>query len=1129
VSGGARGSANDRANDGVSGRARGDAGGNAGGNAGGGMTQEAAYAIDGAAVGRDAFYAAACDPRRSVVVEACAGAGKTWLLVSRIVRALLAGAEPQQILAITFTRRAAGEMRARLDEWLQQWAAATHECRVQELRARGLGAAEAEALAPALATLHERVLRSGRGVEVRTFHAWFSQLLAHAPLALLQRLGLPAAHELVEDTTALWAPLLLRVHAAVQADAALRQVYLAMVGMLGRQVWLKWLEAVWRQGAVVARADDAGTLADAVVPAAALWPECAGLAEPLELMRSDAALHAELEACARALGRTAGKTAAKAAAGLVDALALAAGGAVHTAHARAWDALMNKAGDKRKRLGADDEVDAAITALGRIRRMQDQHEAHNAHRALVPFARLLRREYAALKRARGLVDMDDLDAAAEALLGDGETAAWVQQRLDQRLRHLLVDEFQDTSPPQWRALAGWLAGYAGAGGGASGQHPLAVFIVGDPKQSIYRFRGAEPRLFDAARDFVVQGLGGQLLQCDHTRRSARGLVAALNAVFEPLAAAGASPFRPHTTESAAEGAVLALPAAAAAVRAASDGAAAGGVWRDSLTVPRREPEQQRRAAEAGRVAAAVAQLVRQEGFAPGDVMVLARRRIALAAVADALAAAGVPHALAERLELHRVPEVLDLAALLDVLASPGHDLSLARALKSPLFGADDAALLWLAQTAQAGGRSWLDALLGAAAPPAAALARAAALLGSWRALVHRLPPHDLIDRIVHESEVLERMAAAAPPARRAYALQALQAFVGAALLHEGGRFATAYGFVRALRAGRVLAHRSAPADAVQLLTVHGAKGLEARAVLLVDSDAAPRRNGEPELLVDWPPETAAPERVAFLRSASAVPPSLEDAWAAQSARASAEELNALYVAMTRARERLLVSCTEAARASSTTSWWARIAAVAAPWQELPAAPAPSGEDAPATVPCLPPPPALPAEAPREAPADALADTPAARLGRALHRALEWLGRSAPQLPAADWHAACRAAVAEQGLPGTQADAVLGWVQAVIQGPDTARFFRGPGLRWADSEVTLTHAGRVLRLDRLVELADADGARVWWVLDFKLERRPQEVPAYREQLALYRAAVQAAQPLARVRAAFVTAEGALIEP
>ncbi|HPP82751.1 MAG TPA: UvrD-helicase domain-containing protein, partial [Rubrivivax sp.] len=663
------------------------------------MTHEPAYAIDGAQARREAFYAVACDPATSVVVEACAGAGKTWMLVSRIVRALLAGAEPGEILAITFTRKAAGEMRARLDEWLAAWAegACSHDERVHELMQRGLDAVQAQALAPTLAGLRERVLRGGRSVEVRTFHAWFGQLLAHAPLAVLQALGLPAAHELIEDTSVLKDELFARVHRAVHSDAALRHVYFAMVERVGRSRWLQWLETAWRQRAVIARADAAGALADAVPPAADLWPECAGLAEPLELMTSDAALRGDLEALARALGR--GKaTAQTAARGLVDALALAAGGQTRAAHAAACKALVTDKGTRRKHLGADAEVDAAIETLARVQQMQLQHDAHTDHLALVQFSRLLRREYAALLRARARVDMDDLDAAAEALLGDGEIAAWVQQRLDQRVRHLLVDEFQDTSPPQWRALAGWLAGYAGAGGGASGQRPLSVFIVGDPKQSIYRFRGAEPRLFDAAGDVVVQALAGHRLQCDHTRRSAPELVAALNRVFEPLAAAAATPFRRHTTESRAVGAMLALPSAAprAAARRSGDDEP---VWRDSLTVPRREPEAQRRAAEARQVALAVAQLVRREGYAAGEVMVLARRRVALAAVADALAEAGVPHALAEKLELHRVPEVLDVAAVLDVLVSPGNDLSLARALKSPIFGASDDDLLRLSRSA----------------------------------------------------------------------------------------------------------------------------------------------------------------------------------------------------------------------------------------------------------------------------------------------------------------------------------------------------------------------------------------------------------------------------------------------
>ena len=116
--------------------------------------------------------------------------------------------------------------------------------------------------------------------------------------------------------------------------------------------------------------------------------------------------------------------------------------------------------------------------------------------------------------------MQDLERCALALLSDPAVAGWVQQRLDARLRHVLIDEFQDTSNLQWQALLGWLSSYAGAGGGASGQRPLSVFIVGDPKQSIYRFRGAEPRVFEAARTLRRRRPRGHDLACNHTRRNA---------------------------------------------------------------------------------------------------------------------------------------------------------------------------------------------------------------------------------------------------------------------------------------------------------------------------------------------------------------------------------------------------------------------------------------------------------------------------------------------------------------------------------------------------------------------------------------------------------------------------------
>ncbi len=126
--------------------------------------------------------------------------------------------------------------------------------------------------------------------------------------------------------------------------------------------------------------------------------------------------------------------------------------------------------------------------------------------------------------------MADLERVALALLADHALAGWIQQRLDARVRHLLIDEFQDTSPLQWHALHAWLSSYAGAGSGAM----PSLFIVGDPKQSIYRFRRAEPRVFEAAQRFVVDGLGGTVAACDHTRRNAPAVLAAINRCLRSL-------------------------------------------------------------------------------------------------------------------------------------------------------------------------------------------------------------------------------------------------------------------------------------------------------------------------------------------------------------------------------------------------------------------------------------------------------------------------------------------------------------------------------------------------------------------------------------------------------------------
>jgi ATP-dependent helicase/nuclease subunit A len=273
---------------------------------------ELAYWADGLRIPREHFYALACDPSRSIVVEACAGAGKTWMLVSRILRALLAGAEPQQIVAITFTRKAAGEMRQRLAEWLAEFAQATEAEQLTALRQRGMAEAEAATLRPRLAALQAELLRGGRAVEVRTFHGWFSQLLRAAPLAFLQAQGIAPELQLVEDEEELMPTLWRRFHVAVLADEALRADFQALTQSRGRFNLREWLLGAFAKRVELRLAEGAGVL-ETSLPGAV---EVLGTT-PEQFFEH---LREPLRALARMLGAAKGKKAQDAAMSLEQAV-----------------------------------------------------------------------------------------------------------------------------------------------------------------------------------------------------------------------------------------------------------------------------------------------------------------------------------------------------------------------------------------------------------------------------------------------------------------------------------------------------------------------------------------------------------------------------------------------------------------------------------------------------------------------------------------------------------------------------------------------------------------------------------------------------------------------------------------
>jgi len=467
-------------------------------------------------------------------------------------------------------------------------------------------------------------------------------------------------------------------------------------------------------------------------------------------------------------------------------------------------------------------------------------------------------------------------------------------------------------------------------------------------------------------------------------------------------------------------------------------------------------------------------------------------------------------------ELGEAPEVQDLVALLDALVSPDHDLSLARALKSPLFGIDDDGLVQLALRRRERPTSWFELLQADDLPEA--LQGVGPRLLQWQTWLAALPTHDALSAIYHDAEVLSRFGAAAPAALRAQVLANLRGLLAASLEHDGARFATPYALVRALRSGGFRAPSIAAADAVQLLTVHGAKGLESKLVLLLDTDASAQRVQTMGVLVKWPGEAVAPERFVFVASEKHPPACTVDDLADELAARQREEINALYVATTRARNELVLSAVAAAR-PNPRSWWSRLeprcAPVGAPGAVSTANAAGSADAfAMRMLPLMPEKSVVPTPGWGAPDADA---RPSA-MGRAMHRLLEWTRPGASLAPAQ-----VRAAAREFGLDAKSARAAAA-IASRIRAGRGAWAWDADALDWQGNEVTLVHRGQTLRVDRLVRHRESGD---WWVLDYKSAARPERDAALIEQLQGYRDAVQSAHPEETVRAAFLTGQGEVV--
>ena len=929
-------------------------------------------------------YAIACNPEHSVIVSACAGSGKTWLLVARMLRLLLAGAKPTEILALTFTRKAAQEMRDRLYGLLEEFSRADDASLTQELMMRGLNQAEAQKLLPEARALYLKVLASPQAIVIDTFHGWFGRLLGAAPVSADVQPGF----NLREDSNRLqeecmedwWGDLpqeLKEYFDILLAEFGASETQKFLMGSYSlfkqRGAWTFFIDACKTQGLTPLARLDQG------LPSL-------GTLNPLERFWQQPQTMGNLELLYRCFSN--GTPTQKAGAAYIEFV---------IAHHRAGGSLMEIADEwqsyfltkKRTPLadiaktskpmldyitktgGDPAEItsirNAWVEAYEALFAWQSEQRIHDVNEAWFAMSEAMLAHMEKTKESMRVRDFDDLEIGVSQLMAQAANASYLQARLDAKYSHILIDEFQDTNPLQWQILRSWLEGY-----GDDGSKP-SVFIVGDPKQSIYRFRRADPRLFDSARNFLVAHLDAKTLSQNTTRRNAPAINEAVNQVFLAGALPASYQYAAQKTawqpplegivgsEYAAQGEAQLLPLIERAEEEQSE--RSGTALDDAIHDAGQTASVQQRYEEGKQISRLIHHIMAtrqvvdkkdgREFWRPArgsDFILLVKRRLYLPQFERALRETGLAYDSSRLGGLLNTLEIDDLIALLTVLVSPRHDLPLAQVLRSPIFGFTEEQMQLLAISISEAYSCWWDALQANQNPQ---IQKAARYLEHWRALGETLPVHDLLDLIYQESNLRVKYALVSQNLARAQVLANLDAFLTLALNQDGGRYPSLSRFIAEINTMRRGDDNETPNEGdveseaeldqdigeideqseateddqhqrVRLMTIHGAKGLEAPFVIMLDANHTEWKAPHRGVLLDWSPEHASPTHLSLYTSQS-LTGERSIIYDKENEVSQNENWNLLYVAMTRAKQGLWLSGVQASNKTGINerSWYGR--------------------------------------------------------------------------------------------------------------------------------------------------------------------------------------------------------------
>ena len=1106
----------------------------------------------------------AADPKHSAWVAANAGSGKTYTLANRVTRLLLDDARPERILCLTYTKAAAAEMQTRLFDQLGRWAMLPDKELRRNIEAIGAVAGTAEDLRKAR-RLFAQALETPGGLKIQTIHAFCQNLLARFPLEA----GVPPSFTVLDDQTAreLMAEARARVlERAGSGDAPRHAAIARLVKATGEKQMRDQLDTLLgtdrrKLERFFARLD--GPLAH-VVHRTHQADNLTTDGVAAEFCAEARAEREDLLAVTKWMA-TGKKSDQEHGAELADALRTEPASEMFLALRRA---LLTGKGEKYKNFvtatHANARRDLAATLYAFIDRFcaaLDRYRAADAaeicHAVLV-LADAARTEYDKAKRARGALDYDDLVVETLALLKHKSAAQWVLYKLDGGIDHVLIDEAQDTSPEQW-AIVKALTEEFFAGAGARREGLMrTIFAVGDEKQSIFSFQGADPREFDRNRRYffdLARGADQHLVEAPlvQSRRSAPEILAFVDSVFASEDAragltSGDAEIGHEAFRARARGRVELWPTVKPVKEPDRD------PWLEVDAIPESSPIVKLAQKLAATIADWIQKRVRlpdhEQPIRPGDIMILLPRREPFGPeIIKRLKERGVPVAGADRVQLTEQIAVMDLIALGRFALQPDDDLTLASLLRSPLCGLSEDDLYALCHGRA---RQSVWSVLRSRKDDSDGFRSAHAFLDELFRLADQVPPfefysHALVARGMR-ARLLSRLGVEAN--------DVIDEFVSLSLAYESQNTPSLEGFLHWIETGGAEIKRDMERgrDEVRVMTVHGAKGLEADIIILPDTCSLPDPPWMKGHLLHGEDGVRYPYRN---EDASAGILAAKDAARTEMLK---EHRRLLYVALTRARDRLYVCGFENKNGVKDGSWYRLCEAAAKKigTQQL------RGDDMlyivgdpddqfglaleqPAARAGIPAWASTPpdAEVPRPRlirPSDAtdalepsvfspLDEGGAKRFRRGIlvHALLARLPDLAPDKRR---EAALRFLRARE-IGDEEAEALVGETLAVLDDPKFAAAFSPASMAEAAIVASLPELGEAARINgRIDRLAVSEDEVL--IVDFKTNRPPPERPEdvgdlYLAQMALYRAAAEKIFPKRRIACALVWTDGPSLMP